>query len=81
MQVVSYFSALYKNCYNFLKWKVVQSPARSLDSSYTEHSNPHFHAEHCLNWLPREHINTGLPLTTLSSGGALYIMFENHVRS
>ena len=43
MQVVAYFSALYKKCYNFSKWKVVQPPTRSLDSPYTEHGTLHFH--------------------------------------
>ena len=45
MQVVSYFFALYKKCYNFSKWKVVQTPTCSLDSPYTEHGNPHFHTK------------------------------------
>ena len=58
MLVVSYFSALCKKCYNFSKWKVVQTPTRSLDSPYTEHGNLHFHMEHRLNWLPHEYINT-----------------------
>ena len=58
MQVVSYFSALYQNFYNFSKWKVAKSCTRSLDSPYTEHGNPHFHTEHDLNRLPREYINT-----------------------
>ena len=58
MQVVSYFSALCKKCYNVLKWKVVQPPTRSLDSAYTEHGNPHFRTEHCLNRLSHEYINT-----------------------
>ena len=55
-----------KKCHNFSKWKVVQPPPRSLDSPYTEHGNPHFHTEHRLNQLPHEHINTRLPLATLS---------------
>ena len=67
MQVVLYFFALYK-CYNFLKWKVVQPPPRSLDSPYTEHGSPHFHIEHHLNWLTHEYINTWLSLATLSVG-------------
>ena len=54
MQVVSYFPALYKNFYNFSKWKVVKPPTRSLDSPHTEHSNPHFLTEHHLNQLPHE---------------------------
>ena len=58
MQVVSYFFALYKQCYNFPKWKVVQIPTRSLHSPYTEHGTPHFHIEHRLNQLPHEYINT-----------------------
>ena len=58
MQVVSYFSALYKKCYKISKWKVVKPPTRSLDSPYTEHGNPHFHTEHRLNRLPHEYINT-----------------------
>ena len=58
MQVVSYFSVLYKICYNFSKWKVVKLATRSLDSPYTEHGNPHFHAEHRLHQLPHEYINT-----------------------
>ena len=58
MQVVSYFFALYKKHYNFSKWKVVQPPTHSLDSPYTEHSNPHFHSEYRLNRLPHEYINT-----------------------
>ena len=66
LQVVSNFSTLYKNCYNFSKWKVVKPPTRSLDSSYTEHGNPHLHTEHCLNRLSHEYIDTWLPLATLS---------------
>ena len=62
MQVVSNFSALYKKCYNFSKWNVVKPPTRSLDSPYTEHSNPHFHTEHHLNRSPHEYI----PLASLS---------------
>ena len=58
MQVVSYFFALYKKCYNFSKWKVVQSPTRSLDSPYTKHGNPYFHTEHHLNRLLDEYFNT-----------------------
>ena len=58
MQVVSYSSALYKKCYNFSKWKVVQPPTCSLDSPYTEHDNLHFHTKHRLNRLPYKYINT-----------------------
>jgi hypothetical protein len=47
-----------KKCYNFSKWKVINPPTRSLNSPYTEHNNPHFHTEHCLNQLPHEYINT-----------------------
>ena len=56
MQVVSYFFALYKKCYNFSKWKVVQTPTCSLDSPYTEHGDLHFHIERRLNRLPHEYI-------------------------
>ena len=43
MQVVSYFSALYKRCYNFLKWKIFKPPTGSLDSPHTGHGEIHFH--------------------------------------
>ena len=55
MQVVLYFSVLYKKYYN---WKVVQTPTRSLDSPYIEHGNLHFFIEYRLNHLPHEYINT-----------------------
>ena len=58
MQVILYFSNLYKKCYNFSKWKVVKPSTRSLDSPYTKHGNPHFHTKHHLNRLPHECINT-----------------------
>ena len=56
MQVVSYFYALYKKCYNFSKWKVVPPPTRLLDSPYIERNNPHFHTGHRLTRLPHEYI-------------------------
>ena len=67
MQVVSYFSALYKICYDFSKWKVVQPPACSLDSSYTKHGNPHFSIQN-ITWIGYlvSAFNTWLPLATLS---------------
>ena len=71
MQVVSYFFVLYKKCYNFLKWKVVQAPTRSLDSPYTEYTILHFHTKHHLNRLPHEYINSWLSLATLISVHAL----------
>ena len=52
MQVVSYYYVLYKKCYNFSKWKVVQTPTHSLDSPYTKHGNRHFYTERRLNRLP-----------------------------
>ena len=58
MQVVSYFLVLYKKCYNFSQWKVVQTLTCSLGSPYTEHGIPHFHTKHRLNRLSHEHINT-----------------------
>ena len=58
MQVVSLFLILHKKCYNFLKWKVIQLPTRSLDFPYTEHGDLHLHTEHGLNRLPPEYINT-----------------------
>jgi hypothetical protein len=58
MQVVSYFSTLYKKRNNFSKWKFVKPPTRSLDSPYTKHGNPHFHTEYRLNWLSHEYNNT-----------------------
>ena len=66
MQVVSYFFVLYKKCYNFSKWKVVQPPTRSLDSPYIEHGNMQLHTEYRLNWSLHEYINTWLSLATLS---------------
>ena len=42
-----------KNATIFSKWRVVCTPTRSLDSPYVEHGNPHFHAEHRLDRLPR----------------------------
>jgi hypothetical protein len=55
MQVLLYFCPIQKM---LKKWKVVKPPTLSLDSPYTKHSNPHFHTEHRLNWLPHEYINT-----------------------
>ena len=56
MQVVLYFYPSYKNIYNFSKWKVVKPPTRSIDSSYAEQSNPHFHTKHHLNRLTNLYI-------------------------
>jgi hypothetical protein len=47
MQVVSYFSAMYKKFIIFRSGRFVQPPTRSLDSPYTKHGTPHFHTEHC----------------------------------
>ena len=77
MQVVSYFFALYKKCYNFSKWKVVEPSTRSLDSPYTEHGKQYFHIEHRLNRLPREYINTRLPLATLSVQSRIGVAVES----
>ena len=57
MQVVPYFTVLYRKCCNFPKWKVVQPPSRSLDSPYTEHGSPHYRTKHRLNRLPHKYIN------------------------
>jgi hypothetical protein len=58
MQVVSCFSDLYRQCYNFSKWEVVKPLTRSLDSPHTEHGNLHFPYRHRVNQLPHEYINT-----------------------
>ena len=59
MQVVSYFSTLYKKKFIiFQSGKFVQPPTRSLGSPYTEHGTPQFHTKHRLNRLPHECINT-----------------------
>ena len=58
MQGVSYFYALYKKMLQFLKVESCHFSTRSLDSPYTEHGTPHFHAEYHLNRLPHECINT-----------------------
>ena len=65
MQVVPYFCALYKKCYNFQSGKL-SNPYLFTRTCYTKHSNPHFHTKHRLNQLPHEYINTWFPLATLS---------------
>ena len=57
MQVVSYiFIPCTKYSKNFQSGKLSNPHTHSSDSPYIEHSNPHFHTEHHLNWLTPEYI-------------------------